>query len=127
MRNGRTRQSRRVVERWNEVFRGVSAEPRRQLIVALMDAGPGATVALPESAMNPGISIDPDVLEIGLRHQHLPALADKEFIEWEDDPLRATRGPRFDEIAAVFEALHAAAGAVPDSLVQGCRRLEAER
>lgn len=39
----------------------------------------------------------------------------------------AERGSRFDEVAAVFDALHAEAADIPDSLVVGCQRLEAER
>nr|WP_241154961.1 hypothetical protein [Halorubrum sp. CSM-61] len=50
-----------------------------------------------------------------------------EFVEWERDPLVASRGRRFDEVAVVFEALHSSASAIPDSLVIGCQRLEEER
>jgi hypothetical protein len=117
----------RVIERWDEVFRAVSAEPRRQLIVSLLDADPTGSVPLPESAINPNIPVDLEGLRADLHHTHLPKLADMEFVEWETDPLRARRGPRFNEVAVVFEALHSAATEIPDSLVIGCQRLEEER
>jgi len=115
-----------VIERWDQVFRVVSAEPRRQLIVALLDE-PFGSVPLPESAINPAVPVDRDHLRQTLYHCHLPLLEQYEFVRWDTDPLAASRGPRFEEVAVVFESLHAAADALPDSLVFGCQRLEAER
>lgn len=117
----------RVIEKWDQVLSAVSAEPRRQLIVSLRDAEPGESVPLPGSAMNPAVPVDADRLRTTLRHMHLPILAESGFIEWDTDPLCASRGPRFDEVAVVFEALHTVAPRIPDSLVIGCHRLEAER
>ena len=117
----------RVIERWDDVFKAASAEPRRQLIVSLLDAGEAEPVPLPESAVNPNVPVDPDSLRLELSHVHLPMLADMEFVEWETDPLIAFRGPHFDEVAVVFDTLHSAAVEIPDSLVIGCQRLEEER
>lgn len=117
----------RVVERWNRVFRAVSAEPRRQLVVSLLDAPPDRSVPLPESSVNPNVPVDRQRLEIELRHTHLPKLAEMGFVEWETEPLVAARGPQFEEVAVVFEALHAHAGEIPTQLLEGCRRLERER
>lgn len=117
----------RVIERWDRVFEAVSAEPRRQLLVSLMDAGATDAVPLPESAINPNVPADPERLRVRLYHEHLPMLAEREFVEWETEPLRAFRGARFDEVAVVFDALHSRATDIPDSLVIGCQRLEAER
>jgi hypothetical protein len=123
----RVENGKRVVEGWNRVFDALTAEPRRQLIVALLDASPEQSVPLPESASNPNIPVDPERLRIELRHIHLPKLADAGFIEWETDPLVAFRGPKFEEAAVVFRALHSNAVEIPDSLVVGCQRLEQER
>ncbi len=117
----------RIIGKWNHVFEALSAEPRRQLIVSLLDAASGQSVSLPENAMNPNIPTDPEKLRQELHHIHLPLLADQEFINWETEPLVASRGPQFDEIAVVFDALHATATDIPDSLVIGCQRLEQER
>jgi hypothetical protein len=116
-----------VSENWDTVFRSISAEPRRQLLVSLLDAPPDQSVPLPESAAMPNCPSDPDVRRVELYHAHLPMLAEMDFITWETDPLVASRGPRFDEVAVVFDALHSTADSIPDSLVVGCQRLERER
>jgi len=115
----------RVSENWDAVFRCLSAEPRRQLVVSLLGAPSDESVPLPESAAMPDRSSHPDVLHRALHHVHLPMLAEHGFVTWDAEPLTAARGPRFDEVAVVFEALHSVS--IPDSLVVGCRRLEAER
>lgn len=119
--------AKQVVGRWDDVFKALTAEPRRQLIVALLDAPPEETVPLPESAANPNIQVDPDDLRRDLHHCHLPKLADCGFITWETEPLVAGRGPRFEEVGVVFECLQSDAADLPDSLVVGCQRLEQER
>lgn len=117
----------RVIERWDEVFEAVSADPRRQLVVSLLDAPADRSVPLPESAMNPDVPRPAAELRRELCHRHLPMLADAGFVEWQTDPFVAVRGPRFEEVAAVFEALQTNAAAIPDPLVVGCQRLERER
>ncbi|SEV99133.1 hypothetical protein [Natrinema salifodinae] len=117
----------RVIRRWNDVFRAISAEPRRQLLLSLLDSSPDESVPLPESAVNPNAPAAPETLRRALFHNHLPTLAELEFIDWDRDPLVATRGPRFDEVAVVFDALHSHATEIPDPLVIGCQRLERER
>jgi hypothetical protein len=95
---------RRVIERWDRVFEAVSAEPRRQLIVSLLDAEEGDSVPLPESGINPNVPVDAEEFRAQLYHTHLPKLAEWDFIEWERDPLRAFRGSRFDEVAVVSKS-----------------------
>jgi len=123
----RYRNGKQIIGRWNDVFEALSAEPRRQLVVSLLDAEPSESVPLPESAVNPNVPPDAETLRRELHHHHLPKLADLEFVTWDRHPLVASRGPRFDEAAVVFEALHSTATELPDSLVVGCQRLERER
>ncbi|WIV67405.1 hypothetical protein [Natrialbaceae archaeon AArc-T1-2] len=123
----RIENGRHVIKKWDQVFEILTAEPRRQLIVSLLDAPPGQSVSLPEHAVNPNIPADPEKVRRELHHCHLPMLADHGFINWETEPLVASRGPRFDEVAVVLTALHATATDIPDSLVIGCQRLERER
>lgn len=118
---------RRVIDRWDRVFEAISAEPRRQLVVALNDAPADGRVSLPEAAMSPAVPPDRESLTIELRHRHLPLLESHGFVQWTREPFRASRGPRFEEVAVVFDALHDEAASIPDRLVYGCRRLEEER
>lgn len=114
-------------ESWDTVFKSLSAEPRRQLIVSLLDTPVGQSVPLPESAAMPTASSDPGRLRTELYHVHLPVLEDNGYITWKKSPLIASHGPRFNEIAVVIESLHSNATDIPDSLVTGCHRLEREQ
>ena len=116
-----------VIDRWDRVFEAISAEPRRQLVVALADAPPDRQIMLPEAAASPRLPVDRERLEVRLRHVHLPLLERHGFVAWTEDPFRASRGPHFEEVAAVFDALHDHAPRLPDQLVSGCDRLERER
>ncbi|WP_436910255.1 hypothetical protein [Halosimplex marinum] len=113
-----------MIERWNRVFGSLTAEPRRQMVVALMEAPPDRELSLPEAANPPYLLRDPEELYTDLVHSHLPALAEDGFVEWEREPLRVRRGPAFEEVAAVFEALHAHADEIPSQLTESCQRLE---
>lgn len=123
----RFREGERVIERWDRVFRVLTAEPRRQLITTLLDAGAERPVPLPEAAMSPTVPRERETLRFHLHHRHLPMLAEAGFVRWEREPLRAWRGPNFEEAAVVIASLHECADELPDRLVHGCHRLEAER
>lgn len=123
----RVHDAEKVVDRWDDVFEALSAEPRRQLVVSLLDAPPDATVALPGAATNPRLDIDREHLATALYHRHLPLLEAHSFVEWTADPLAARPGRRFDEVGAVFDALHGVARDLPASLTVGCERLENEQ
>ncbi len=114
----------RVAHRWDRVFDALSAEPRRQIVDALMDVPDGGWVQLPDAAATPAVETDPETLRVELQHHHLPLLADGGYVEWERTPFSATRGPRFDEVRIVLEGVYANATDVPDRLVVGCRTLE---
>lgn len=120
-------EGKRVVERWDQCFRAVAAEPRRQIITSLLDTPPTQSVSLPEGAMNPNLPADPETLRVKLHHNHLPMLAEGGYIEWESEPFEAFRGPQFEEVAAIFEALYSTASEIPESLVVGCQTLEQKR
>lgn len=119
------RQPKMVIDRWDRVFKAVSAEPRRQLIVALNDVPAGEWIALPDAAISPNVAPETN-LDIELQHHHLPMLEEYEYIRWTPEPFRARRGPYFEDLAVVFDALHHHAQQIPDRLVYGCRRLEEE-
>jgi hypothetical protein len=52
-------------------------------------------------------------------HEHLPMMEEAEFIEWEREPFRVWRGPRFDDVAAVILAIDADDD-FPAHLTEGC-------
>jgi hypothetical protein len=118
---------REVIDRWDRVFRVLSAEPRRQVVVSLLDTAEGEWVSLPEAAVNPNVPVAADDLRRDLVHSHLPLLSEYDFVEWESAPLRVSHGTRFPEVGVVIDSLHGAATEIPDSLVVGCQRLEAEQ
>lgn len=123
----RDRDPERVVRRWNRAFTALAAEPRRQLVDALMAVPDDEAVPLPEAAVNPRLSVDHDHLQVQLRHTHLPMLESEDYVRWERTPFRASRGSRFEEVAAVFDSLYANASGLPEQLVDGCRPLERRR
>jgi hypothetical protein len=97
------------------------------MVVALMEAPPDRELSLPEAANPPYLLGDPEKLHVELLHSHLPALAEHGFVEWDRDPLRVRRGPAFEEVATVFEALHAHAAEIPPQLTESCQRLEEQK
>lgn len=103
-------------EEWNDVFEALASGPRRRLLASLLAAGPGEAVRLPDAALAAGSPADAERTRLDLYHHHLPALSDAGFVEWEREPLRATRGPDFQAIAAVLRALDAEAVVRPDAL-----------
>lgn len=115
-------------EEWNDVFEALASGPRRRLLASLLAAGPGEAVRLPDAAVAPDSPADAGRTRIGLYHEHLPALSDAGFVEWERDPLRATRGPDFQAVATVLRALDAEAVARPAALcVHGPERVDDNR
>jgi len=113
-----------MIDDWNDVFRALTAEPRRQIVVALMEAPSGRRLSLPEAASPPYLLHDPEQLYLDLVHTHLPVLAEPGFVEWERDSLCVERGPAFEEVEVVFEALLAKADDIPPQLTDQCQRLE---
>lgn len=123
---------REVIERWNDVFRAIGAEPRRQIVLSLLAASDEGSeeatwVSLPEAA-NPSFAPrDPEQLRLKLLHTHLPMLADGDYVVWQRDPFRAARGPTFEEVAVVLGTLRANVDDVPAQLVRGYEQLERAR
>lgn len=117
----------RVIDGWDQLFTALAAEPRRQILVSLLEAPPDRQLLLPEAA-NPSYALmDPEELYVELVHSHLPVLAAGDYVEWEREPLRVERGPNFEETAVVFRVLYDAVSDIPDRLVYGCQRLEEKR
>lgn len=80
----------------DQVF-DVLADPKRRSILLEVHAG---TV---EDEDDLSGRTDGDRIE--LRHHHLPKLRDHGYIEWDPEQGSITRGPNFEEIAAVIGLL----------------------
>jgi len=106
-------------ERWHRIFRTLSAGTRRQIIGSLLEASPDRRLSLPEAANHPDYRLDPETLYDNLVHNHLPMMARAGFVEWERNPFRVERGPRFEEVAAVIVAIDVHDG-FPEYLLEGC-------
>lgn len=118
----------RAADSWNDVFDALASQPRRRLLASLLEVAPGESVPLPEGAMAPATPTDAEEMRVELYHRHLPTLAEAGFVDWETDPLVATRGPDFPAVAAVLEALESADVIRPDSLrVDGRERRDGRR
>lgn len=109
-----------VVDRWDQFMYLLSAQPRRQIVVSLMEAPEGRQLSLPEAAITPAVSVEAERDEIELHHRHLPLLADAGYVRWTAEPFRVQRGPRFDEPATVMRALLSADDQLAPSLVSDC-------
>ena len=117
-------EKREMVTRWDNVFQALTAEPRRQIVVALMEAPQDRGLSLPEAANPPYLRMDPEPLYVELVHSHLPLLERHGYVTWEEQPPRVRRGPNFEEVAVVFESLYDRVERIPEQLREGCQRLE---
>lgn len=109
-----------IYDRWDQFMRLLSAQPRRQIISSLMNAPEQDAQPLPDAAMTPELSIEPERFQIKLRQIHLPLLADADYVLWTKDPFQVRRGPRFEEPASVMDVLLSADDRLSPALVSGC-------
>lgn len=108
-----------LADRWRMIYRTLASGTRRQLIGSLLEVGPEQSLSLPEAANSPEYRLDPELLSANRTHEHLPLMAQGKFVEWESDPFRVARGPRFEEVANVLLAVDKHDG-IPDHLIEGC-------
>ncbi|KDE58983.1 hypothetical protein EL22_00925 [Halostagnicola sp. A56] len=113
----------RVVEQRDRIFDALSSQPRRQLLVSLLEAQPAEFLDLPKVALARESAAEDHELRAALVHRHLPLLADYGFVRWETDPLRVQRGPEFDVLEPVVRTLAVRTETVPP-LVVGDIKLE---
>lgn len=114
-------------DRWNEVFDTLSAEPRREIIISLLDEPKECRLPLPEAAESPNQSMDSETVAVHLRHQHLPKLTEAGYVRWANEPFCVQRGPNFDEPAFMIENVFESMDEIPESLVDNCKIIQEER
>lgn len=110
--------------RWDTVLEALAAEPRRQIIAALLEVPDGKWLSLPAAATSTH-TLPSETLRIHLRHNHLPKLANPGYIRWENEPFRVTHGPNFDVVGDVVELSIQNAKNYPEELVSGYELFEA--
>lgn len=125
--DARTDGGSRAVDTWNRIFDALAAAPRRQLLTSLLDASPDGTVELSVDDLTPAGSTDSDSFRVALVHRHLPLLSDHEFVAWESEPLVARRGPRFDALVPILEAMVRATADPLDDPVAGRPDVDRDR
>ncbi|WP_340097695.1 DUF7344 domain-containing protein [Salinibaculum salinum] len=113
-----------AIERWNKLHQILASQERRMVLYSLMDAPKERRMPLPEAAMPPESSWDPEQIRIHLKHNHLPQLADAGYVRWECDPFCVQRGPHFEEVAVIFNLIHDSIDQFPRSLITGCEIYE---
>jgi len=86
----------------------IEHERRREVLVALRK-----TDDLPTTA----VVGDDERSGLALIHNHLPALAEEGYIDWDRDAGRIRRGPRFDDVDALLELLRAHEDELPWTVV----------
>ena len=102
----------------------LSAEPRRQVIISLLNEPPERRLPLPEAADSPNLTMEPEELQLVLRHQHLPMLEDAGYIRWDPERSCVQRGPNFREVGDIMAILLDSVGHFPETLIEGCTILE---
>lgn len=84
---------------------------RRRLLLELATADPDdARIDFGELERHEG-ELDPLVT---MRHLHLPVLEEREFIRWDREEQRVTKGPRFDELEPHLELFRKSENEIPD-------------
>ena len=101
---------------WDAAMRTLAAGPRRQIILELLMSPDDAPLPLPEGVIVPGVSLDPDQITLGLIHHHLPFLAQRGYVTWEQEPFTVKPGPRFDDVASIMEILWQSRDVLPPTL-----------
>jgi hypothetical protein len=112
--------------RWQMIFEVLSVGTRRRIIGSLIEVAPGRKLSLPEAANIPDHRIDPEALRTTLVHEHLPMMTRAGYIDWEQEPFRVWRGPRFEEAAGVILAIDDY-DEFPQHLIEGCYFHDQER
>lgn len=92
----------------DRIFDMLSVRHRRLILLSLKEGGVKTEADLLVRGMN-----DPEDVGVGLNHQHLPKLAEAEYIEWDRDTGEISRGPRFGEIEPLLTLIEQHADELP--------------
>lgn len=88
----------------DDLFDALAHPRRRRILRTLANATPRQDPAFGPEEFVPAAA-DRDQVLIGLRHTHLPKLANVGVIEWDRDAGTIRHGPWWDEVAPLVELL----------------------
>lgn len=98
-----SRQQRTQMDPLDESLNLLSHPARRQLLTRLTRRDPRDTEWFDVEKLADEGGVDAD--RIGLVHNHLPKLADADYLTWDRERDVVTHGPRFQEIEPLVELL----------------------
>lgn len=87
----------------DRTFEILSHPYRRRILFILRSRSPRDVGDFSTDAL--GVDTDPATLQTSLHHNHLPKLAETEFIEWNRTSDTVRRGPRFDDAVPVLQLI----------------------
>ncbi|WP_049986479.1 DUF7344 domain-containing protein [Halobellus rufus] len=99
----------------DEYFEALANIHRRRLLVALLDHNPqrnDVTVTVPEDVYEGEKPLE--VLQTEFYHSHLPQLKEAGLIRLNRDTDEVAKGPKFDEIRPLLEAVRNSADEFPN-------------
>jgi|AntDeeMetagen285_2_1112576.scaffolds.fasta_scaffold12115_3 hypothetical protein len=96
----------------DEFLRVLSNSQRRQILLELLDRSPQTDggVEIPAT-----IEDDTEESQIQLYHNHLPRLADDNYIVWDQNTDKIAKGPKFEGIRPLLEFLGDFADEMPEN------------
>lgn len=112
-----------------EALRLLAGDERRHILKELLERGPGERVDLLEAETlreiaeqtrretadtGANANVDIERLEVELRHNHLPRLAEQNIIEWDETSGSITRGSNFERVRPFIERLDEYSDELPD-------------
>ena len=86
-------------------FAALASEPRRNLLVALLDENSQDAAVHASEDVDAGALKTKHRLQTVMYHSHLPMLVDSGFIEWNTDTQEILKGQQFEEIRPLLECI----------------------
>ncbi len=94
-----------IEDTWQTIFSILENEHRRRVLATLLEhESRDDEIYVSETVYTQGEELD--VLQAKLIHIHLPKLEAAGYIRWQKEDHRITKGPKFDEISAIFQLIH---------------------
>ena len=91
----------------------LASDYRRVLLLDLLEHG-RVELGTRDGVIADGSGVDPESLQPGLFHVHLPELEAAGFVEWDPKTDAIEPGPRFEEVAPMLELLNDHADDLPN-------------